>query len=105
TPRRARTQLHNSWPRTSQPGTLRRAQASFLTIRFLRLPDPHGREPITMGTSSAIGQVRFANDREYCGVPGDSRSFGGPEALPMFRDQRYASGSLACFPWIPAVSE
>ena len=35
--------------------------------------DPHGREPITKGTGPGIWQVRFADDREYCGDSG-----GGP---------------------------
>ena len=58
--------------------------------------NPHGREPITKGTGPGIWQVRFANDREYCGGSGGS-ALPGP-ALPMFRDQRYASGSWACLP-------
>ena len=55
--------------------------------------DPHGREPVTKGACPGIWQVRFANDREYCGgsrvVPGHP---------PAFRDQRYASGSWVCLP-------
>jgi hypothetical protein len=32
--------------------------------------DPHGREPVTNGACPGIWQVRFANDREYCGDSG-----------------------------------
>jgi hypothetical protein len=32
--------------------------------------DPHGGEPITMGTGPGIWKVRFASDRELCRVPG-----------------------------------
>ena len=55
--------------------------------------DPHGREPVTKGADPGIWQVRFADDREYCG---DSR--GEPGACLRPRDQRYASGSSACLP-------
>ena len=34
--------------------------------------DPHGREPVTKGACPGIWQVRFANDREHCGIPGAS---------------------------------
>ena len=37
---------------------------------------PHRGEPITKGTGPAIRKVRFANDRELCGVPG------GPPSKP-----------------------
>src|ERR1700722_1269802 len=45
---------------------------------------PHSGEPITKGTGPAIRKVRFANDRELCGVPG-----GFPEASP---GHAYGSG-------------
>ena len=47
--------------------------------------DPHGREPVTKGACPAIWQVRFADDRDYCGDSG-----GRARSMPASRDQRYA---------------